>query len=158
MSLPSGPQHFVIAIGSNQRGRHGSPAQEVAAALAAVGGVVRASSVLHTAPLGPSRRRYANAAALVATNESPAALLARLKTIEHAFGRRAGQRWGARVIDLDIILWSGGGWAGEKLIIPHISFRERAFVIGPVAAIVPRWRDPLTQRTMRQLAYRALRG
>ena len=143
---------YAIALGSNVRGRHGPPERTLAAALAAVGGVIAASPVVRSAPLGPSRRRYANAAAMIASDELPLALLARLKGIERDFGRRPGRTWGARVLDLDIVLWSDGAWASPGLTVPHIAFRDRAFVLHPLAAIVPGWRDPVTGRTVRQLA------
>ncbi|MEO5493921.1 MAG: 2-amino-4-hydroxy-6-hydroxymethyldihydropteridine diphosphokinase [Sphingomonas sp.] len=148
---------YVIALGSNRRGRHGGPGDEVRAALAAIGDVVAASGTITTAPLGPSLRRFANAAALIDSDESPPALLARLKAIEAAFGRRRGQRWGERVIDLDIVLWSGGAWSDDRLTIPHPVFRTRAFVLGPLVQIAPDWRDPLTGLTVRQLATRLTR-
>ena len=146
--------HYLIGLGSNRRGRHGAPAAEVRAALALVGGVVAASPIVASAPVGPSLRRYANAAALIASAESPPALLARLKAIETALGRRAGRRWGTRVIDLDILFWSGGCWRSPGLLVPHRRSRERAFVLQPLARIAPGWRDPSTGRTMRQLARR----
>jgi 2-amino-4-hydroxy-6-hydroxymethyldihydropteridine diphosphokinase len=149
---------YVIALGSNRRGRHGAPADEVRAALEAIGGVVMTSPFLTTAPLGPARRRFVNTAALIDSEESPPDLLARLKAIEAGFGRRRGQRWTDRVIDLDIILWSGGVWASEGLTVPHPEFRRRGFVLGPLAAIVPGWRDPLTGFTIRQLAARLRQG
>jgi 2-amino-4-hydroxy-6-hydroxymethyldihydropteridine diphosphokinase len=152
MGATSPATRYVIALGSNRRGRHGSPANEVRAAMAAIGGFVKASPVIATAPLGPSRRRFANAALLIESGESPPELLRRLKGIERAFGRRAGRRWDMRVIDLDIILWSGGAWSSPGLIVPHPQFRHRAFVLRPVLALVPAWRDPLTGRTIRQLA------
>lgn len=149
----STPLHrYVIALGSNRRGRHGSPQREIMAAVEAIGGALAASPVIGTAPLGPSRRRFANAAILIESAETPPQLLARLKGIERAFGRRRGRRWDARVIDLDIVLWSGGAWSGPGLIVPHPQFRTRSFVLGPLLAIIPGWRDPLTGRTIRQLA------
>ncbi|WP_337847947.1 2-amino-4-hydroxy-6-hydroxymethyldihydropteridine diphosphokinase [Sphingomonas sp.] len=152
--MSASTHHYVVALGSNRRGRHGSPRQELAAAVAAIGGVVAISPVIETAPLGPSRRRFANGAILVASTESPAELLARLKRIERDFGRRRGRRWDARVIDLDLILWSGGAWSSPGLTVPHPLFRQRSFVLRPLLAIVPDWRDPLTARTIRQLAAR----
>jgi 2-amino-4-hydroxy-6-hydroxymethyldihydropteridine diphosphokinase len=145
---------YAIALGSNRPGRHGPPARELAAALAALGEVSAVSPILHTPPMGPSIRRFVNAVAILETDESPPELLARLKAIERAFGRRRGIRWGARVIDLDIILWSGGAWSSPGLTIPHPHFRERDFVLKPLAAIAPVWRDPLTGRTVRQLLKR----
>ena len=142
---------YAIALGSNRHGRHGRPPAAVRAALERVGGVVCASPVIATAPLGPSSRRFANAAALVDSDEAPPAFLVRLKAIERAMGRRPGRRWGARPIDLDIVLWSGGRWRGPGLTIPHPAFHTRRFVLAPLARIAPRWRDPVTGRTMRQL-------
>jgi len=143
---------YLIGLGSNRPGRHGGPAAEVRAALLAIGGVVAASRLSASAPLGPSIRRYVNAAALVESDLPPPAMLARLKAIERAFGRRRGRRWGARVIDLDIVLWSAGAWTSPGLTVPHPAFRTRAFVLAPAASLAPDWRDPVTGRTLRQLA------
>jgi 2-amino-4-hydroxy-6-hydroxymethyldihydropteridine diphosphokinase len=148
---------YAIALGSNRRGRHGAPTRELQAALAALGGVVTVSLILQTAPLGPSKRRFANAVALIDTAESPPVLLSRLKAIERGFGRRRGRNWAARVIDLDILLWSNGPWSGPGLTVPHPRLHERRFVLDPLAAVAPDWRDPVTGRTVRQLAYRLTR-
>ena len=144
---------YIVALGSNRRGRHGAPAAELRAACQAIG-AARWSPIVGSAPVGPSTRRFANAAALVETDEAPPALLARLKRVEAAFGRRRGRRWGARVLDLDIVLWSGGRWRERRLTVPHPAFRERVFVLAPMAALVPDWRDPVTGVTVRQLALR----
>ncbi|MES2096112.1 MAG: 2-amino-4-hydroxy-6-hydroxymethyldihydropteridine diphosphokinase [Pseudomonadota bacterium] len=148
---------YVIALGSNRRGRHGSPAAEVRAALAAIGNVVTESEIIQTAPMGAAVRRFANAVAVIESRESPPDLLDRLKAIETVFGRRSGQRWSDRVIDLDIILWSDGPWSSDGLTIPHAAFRTRRFVLDPLNQIVPDWRDPLTGLSVRQLAMRLTR-
>ena len=129
------------------------------AVIAALGFKLEAGSpIIASAPLGASRRRYANAAVVVRSNLGPEALLARLKAIEARFGRRrGGQRWRARVLDLDIVLWEGGCWSSPGVTIPHIAFRSRAFVLTPASAIAPRWRDPITGLTMRQLRARLTR-
>lgn len=145
---------YAIGLGSNRRGRHGGPADEVRAALAAIGDVLAVSPVIVTPPLGPSIRRFANAAALIESTDTPPQLLARLKRIEAAFGRRRGRRWGARVIDLDILLWSGGRWSTRHLVVPHDALAERAFALQPLRRIAPDWRHPPSGRTVRQLAAR----
>jgi 2-amino-4-hydroxy-6-hydroxymethyldihydropteridine diphosphokinase len=145
---------YAIAIGSNRRGRHGAPEREVAAAAAALGGVTARSPILRTAPLGPSRRRFANAVILIDSDERPDALLRRLKAIERRFGRRRGQCWAARVLDLDIVLWSGGCWSSPGLVVPHRLFRTRSFVLAPLAAVAADWRDPVSGRSVRQLLAR----
>lgn len=156
-------QRYLIALGSNRRHhRFGSPERVLAAALAQLARdrikVLRAAPVLRSAAVGPSLRRYANGAALVETRHDPEALLGVLKAIERAFGRRrGGQRWSARVLDLDIVLWSGGAWSSPGLTIPHPLFRTRDFVLGPAAAIAARWRDPLTGLRVGHLAARLQR-
>lgn len=119
------------------------------------------SPILDSPPIGPSRRTYANGAAVVATSLSPPDLLARLHDIEAHFGRRRlGQRWGARVLDLDIVLWSGGIWASDRptLAIPHLAMRHRDFVLTPAALIAPDWRDPVSGLSLRQLQSRLRRA
>ena len=117
-----------------------------------------AASTIETDPIGPSIRRYANSAAVIETALEPSELLGRLKQIVQEFGRRpGGQRWRARVLDLDIVLWSGGAFASEELTIPHPLFRTRPFVVLPAAEIAPDWRDPLTGRNLRQLRSRLTR-
>ncbi|HWH17546.1 MAG TPA: 2-amino-4-hydroxy-6-hydroxymethyldihydropteridine diphosphokinase [Allosphingosinicella sp.] len=150
---------YAIALGSNRRhGRHGAPAETLRAAVAAIeeqGFDVEALSAVRATPaLGPAGRAFANAAALVSASLDPPDLLKQLKATEEWFGRRPGRRWGPRVLDLDIILWSEGAWEGAGLVIPHPSFRTRRFVLEPLAEIAPGWRDPMTGLTVRQLAAR----
>ena len=123
----------------------------VLAAVAALDGVRAVSPVIASAPVGPSTRRFANAAMLVDSDLPPPAMLARLKAIERDFGRRRGRRWGARVIDLDLIGWSGGAWRSPGLTVPHPRWRERRFVLAPLLAIMPGWRDPHTGLSVRRL-------
>lgn len=125
--------------------------------LAALGTVTARSPVIATAPLGPSRRRFANAALLLETELDPPALLAGLQRTEGEFGRRRWRRWGERVLDLDIVLWSDGAFASNALTIPHPAFRERSFVLGPASVIAPRWRDPLAGLSLRQAKARLTR-
>jgi len=159
-----GTSDYLIAMGSNMRHvRHGAPEQVLRAAVSVIGDegieVLALSRVHRTAPLGPSRRMYANAAVVVRSALDPADLLALLQSIEAQFGRRRrGQRWAARVLDLDIVLWSGGAWCHAHLTIPHVAFRERPFVLRPACEIAGRWRDPLTGRTVMQLAWRLSKG
>lgn len=141
---------YAIALGSNRAGRAGPPAAMIAAALERLAPHT-VSRLIRSAPVGPSIRTFVNAVALVDSMLAPPAMLDRLKAIERALGRRRGRRWGARPIDLDIVLWSGGRWQSRRLTIPHSAYRERAFVLAPLAAIAPGWRDPVGGRSPRQL-------
>ena len=114
-----------------------------------LGKVEALSPVIDSAPVGPSQRRYANAALVLKSRLEPLELLASLQWLEVQLGRmRRGQRWRARVIDLDVVLWSGGVVAEPRLAVPHPLFRQRDFVLRPAAAVAPTWRDPLTGLTL----------
>ena len=153
---------YAIGLGSNRRhARHGDPRRVLLAALSELESddiePVDVSPIITSDPIGPSRRRFANAVALVASPLAPPAMLERLQRIEAGFGRRTGQRWSARTLDLDILLWSEGAWSDANLVIPHPAMASRAFVLGPLRAIAPGWRHPLGVRTVRQMAARLIR-
>ncbi|KPP83387.1 2-amino-4-hydroxy-6-hydroxymethyldihydropteridine diphosphokinase [Erythrobacter sp. HL-111] len=152
---------YLVAIGSNRRHHlYGLPRAVVHAAmeeLAALGTVLARSRVVGSAPLGAAQRRFANAASVLASEYDPPALLAALKRMEREFGRRPGRRWGDRVLDLDIVLWSEGRWEDGTLAIPHPRLGERGFVLGPAREIAPGWRDPASGLTIAQLTRRLTR-
>ena len=135
---------YAIAIGSNRRHvRHGPPTGVVAGAIAELDAAFRlfaASPIVINPAIGGAGREFANAVALVETSLEPGPMLAAVKVIERGFGRRAGKRWGARVLDLDLIAWSGGRFASRQLVIPHPRLAVRDFVLGPMTAIAPDWR------------------
>ena len=155
---------YAIAIGSNRpHGRFGRPAGVVEAAIARLDGefgLFDASPIVLNAAHGGAGRDFANAVALVESPLDPPAVLSRLKLLEHEFGRRRGRRWGPRVLDLDIVLWSGGDFRAQGLTIPHAHLADRSFVLQPLAAIAPGWRvGGLSVRHLAQrLARRAPRG
>ena len=150
---------YAVALGSNRRhvryGRPDAVLQAAVAALAGIGIVERVSRVHATPALGPAGRSFANAAAILTTDLTPPQLLAALKRIERRFGRRPGRRWGPRVLDLDIILWSGGLFAHRALAIPHPQMARRAFVLAPLAEIAGDWPVPRIGRAVRHLRVRA---
>lgn len=135
---------YAIALGSNRRHvRHGRPAGVVEAAIAALDasfGLFDSSPIILNKAVGGAGRDFANAVALVESDLAPLTMLAALKQMERDFGRRGGRRWGERVLDLDIVAWSGGRVRARGLTVPHPRLAERNFVAGPLAAIAPRWR------------------
>lgn len=173
---------YAIALGSNRwHGRYGRPSAVIEAAIAALEkekiAIHSRAPIFETSAVGPGGRRYANSAIIIKTDLQPLALLALCKKVEQAFGRRKGQRWGARVLDLDIVLWEKGRWprkiqprlrykpalaAGQppalwpKLHIPHLEISRRDFVLKPLLSIAGNW--PVFQKngffTVKQLYFR----
>ena len=111
------------------------------------------STYLDTEPEGVSgeQPRYLNAALVGEAQLLPQALLKRLLSIEEQLGRTRPY-WGApRIIDLDLILYGDVQLHEPGIQVPHPRFRERRFVLGPLAEIAPELLDPVTGRTVGEL-------
>jgi 2-amino-4-hydroxy-6-hydroxymethyldihydropteridine diphosphokinase len=162
--VPAATSLYAIAIGSNRsHGRYGRPPGVVEAAIARLDqdfGLFDTSPVILNPAHGPAGRDFANAVALVESPLEPPAMLEQLKGIEREFGRRGSKRWGPRVLDLDIVLWSGGRFRSRRLAIPHAELARRSFVLQPLAAVSPGWRiGPLAVRHLAaRLARKSPRG
>lgn len=105
--------------------------------------LVAASRRFRNPPLGPVQPDYVNAVARVETRLSPRELLETLWSIEQAAGRDVrGPRWGARALDLDLLLFGDEVFSVPGLTVPHVGLCERAFVLVPMADLVPDWPLP----------------
>ncbi|MDO5657751.1 MAG: 2-amino-4-hydroxy-6-hydroxymethyldihydropteridine diphosphokinase [Paracoccus sp. (in: a-proteobacteria)] len=159
-----------IATGANLSYSATGPAGSQIAALRALDQradmAVVAVSRFYRSPAFPagSGPDYVNACAAIRSGLGPQDLLAVLHETEAALGRVRAQRWGARVIDLDLIglgamvlpdAATQSHWrelpppaqaetAPGQLILPHPRMQDRAFVLKPLADIAPLWRHPLT--------------
>lgn len=154
------PHLYAIAIGSNRpHGRFGRPSGVVTAAIAELDRTFTlfdASPIILNPASGGAGRDFANAVVLLESDLAPPAMLTALKRQERAFGRRPGRRWGPRVLDLDLLLWSGGEYRDRHLSIPHSALESREFMLRPLAAIAHNWRVRGSLAT-RHLAYRLAR-
>ena len=144
----------LVALGSNL-GKRGATLRSALAHLRRHGRTrLLAASTLHetepeAAGDGPT---FLNGAALLETDLSPRALLDALLVIEHRNGRtRTGTR-GPRTLDLDLILHGAARLEEPGLTLPHPRFRQRAFVLVPAAEVAPNLVDPVTNRTIADLA------
>ncbi|HKZ74315.1 MAG TPA: 2-amino-4-hydroxy-6-hydroxymethyldihydropteridine diphosphokinase [Steroidobacteraceae bacterium] len=89
-------------------------------------------------PFGPvAQPRFVNAAAGLLTQLGPEALLDELRKVETAMGRQRRERWGPRIIDLDMLVLGSERRSGEPLTLPHPGIVERNFVLYPLAEIAP---------------------
>jgi 2-amino-4-hydroxy-6-hydroxymethyldihydropteridine diphosphokinase len=141
-----------LSLGSNVGDRADMLRQAIAALPGAGVEVVRMSSMYETEPMELREQSwFLNMAAECRTDLFPLQLLRRLKKIEGSLGRKRIVRNGPRTIDIDIILFGRAVVSMPALEIPHPRFRERRFVLEPLAELAPDLRDPVTKRTMADL-------
>ena len=134
-----------IAIGSNLD----SPVDQVRRAMDALDELPDSMLVLRSAlyrsgPLGPADQPdFVNAVVAMLTTIGERQLLARLQEIERAFGRkRSAERWGPRVLDLDLLSYSHVVLDEDELVLPHPGIAERNFVLLPWNEIAPQYEVP----------------
>ncbi len=101
--------------------------------------VTQVSSLYFSRPMGPQDQPdYMNAVVALETILSPIELLDQLQSIETEAGRvRKDNRWGARILDLDILLFNEMVINTERLVVPHYGIKLREFVLLPLAEIAP---------------------
>lgn len=147
---------MLLSLGSNQGDREA----HLRVALDALSGLedtdLRAvSHCYETEAWGkPDQPAFVNLAAEIETALGPLELLNAVKDIERALGREPAARWGPRNIDIDIILCEGVVLDTPELSVPHREFRNRAFVLDPLAEIAGETKDPVSGLTISELAKR----
>ncbi len=141
----------AVALGSNLGDRRA----HLAFAVSALGRLLsdmRVSPFIETAPVGVSPQPdYLNGAVVGRCALAPAKLLAAIMRIERERGRARPHPGAARTLDLDIVVMGDLVVRRPDLEVPHPRFRERRFVLQPLAAIAPDLADPVTGRTVGEL-------
>ena len=128
-----------LGLGSNIGDKAGLIAAAVER-IAATPGIrlVARSDDYRTPPWGDTDQDwFLNAAAAIDTELTPHALLEACLAVETGLGRVRERRWGPRLIDIDVLSYSGARIDDERLVLPHRFVRERAFVLVPLAEIAP---------------------
>lgn len=127
----------VIALGSNL----GDRAENISKAVSELTKIIEVthlSTIYETDPVGgPEQPDYLNAVLIGKSELDPADLLTKTLEIESALGRTREVRWGARTLDIDLIIAGDVVSNSEFLILPHPRAHERAFVLEPWLEIEP---------------------
>ncbi len=145
----------AVALGSNLGDRRACLDSAVAH-LQSILSDLRLSRIFETEPVavvGP-QALFLNAATAGEFEGTPRGLLAELLRIEREHGRQRHHPGAARTLDLDLILFGDQRVEEPGLVVPHPRFRERRFVLEPLADVAPDWRDPVTGLTVRELLAR----
>lgn len=155
--MASSSVRVAVALGSNLGDRH----EHMRWACERLGRLltgVRTSSVIETPPFEvpdpDAQGPYLNAALTGVTMLSAEHLLDELQALEAERGRARTHRNAARTLDLDLILFGDAVLDQPALTVPHPRFRERAFVLAPLAEVAGDWIDPVTGLTVTALLQR----
>jgi 2-amino-4-hydroxy-6-hydroxymethyldihydropteridine diphosphokinase len=131
----------VIGLGANLGDRRATLVLATQK-LSGLGETRQRSALYETEPVGPPQPMFLNAAIALRTALEPLALLDGLLELERALGRVRSERWGPRVIDLDILWIDGRSFESPRLKVPHPELRHRAFALRPLLDVAPLARDP----------------
>jgi 2-amino-4-hydroxy-6-hydroxymethyldihydropteridine diphosphokinase len=147
-----GMRRVALALGSNLGAREAHLDAARRALVAGFGEPVALSRIYETEPVGPGAQgRYLNQVVVLETDAGAEAIVARLLRIERALGRVRTQRWGPRTIDIDLLLCGDETHAGALASVPHPRLAERAFVLAPLAEVMPDWRHPALHASVREM-------
>lgn len=144
----------LVALGANLGHRQRQLDAAIAALEARSDTAVRAKSNWYeTAPVGgpAGQEPFLNGAVLLDTELLPTDLLDVLQDIERAAGRRPRERWAARPLDLDLLLYDDLACEAWRLTLPHPRLAVRRFVLEPAAEIAPELVHPVIGWTLRRL-------
>jgi 2-amino-4-hydroxy-6-hydroxymethyldihydropteridine diphosphokinase len=142
----------ILLIGGNLGNRTANLQQAVQSIHQQAGKVVKASALYETAPWGNVQQPdYLNQALQIETGLQPLDLLHTLMNIERNIGRIRQEKWGARVIDIDIIFYNDEVIVLPELKIPHPRMQNRRFVLAPLNEILPDLVHPVLHQNIRTL-------
>ncbi|NJN09181.1 MAG: 2-amino-4-hydroxy-6-hydroxymethyldihydropteridine diphosphokinase [Richelia sp. RM2_1_2] len=142
----------AIAFGSNMGDSRAILSASVKILCQIPGITLKAKSNLYkTKAVGPPQPDYLNGCISVYVDIEPFQLLQILLEIENQFGRERKEHWGARTLDLDLLLYDDLILNTPTLQIPHPRMIQRAFVLVPLAEIAPDWVEPVSKRVIKEL-------
>lgn len=143
---------LYILLGANLGDRLQTFAQARTLLAECVGQIRQQSGIYETAPWGVTDQpMYLNQVLEIETNLSPEAVLVQTQAIEQQLGRVRLEKWGSRLIDIDLLYYGSLIYQTETLALPHPLLHERPFTLVPLVEVAPDFRHPVLQKTNRQL-------
>lgn len=142
MSVPDTrepPFTAIVALGSNIGDKTGNISRALEL-LSEDGDVrlIKRSRNYRTPPWGKTDQDwFVNACVSLATELTPHELLRRCLDVEARMGRQRSEKWGPRIIDLDVLVYDGVEMSDKDLVLPHPHITHRAFVLVPLAEVAP---------------------
>jgi 2-amino-4-hydroxy-6-hydroxymethyldihydropteridine diphosphokinase len=141
-----------LLIGGNEGDRRLQLATARERITMAGGRILLASSLYKTAAWGKTDQAdFLNQALEVSTEQDAPVWLAMLLAIEEKMGRRRLEKYGSRIIDIDILFFNNSIIRDERLTIPHPEIQYRRFALAPLEEIAPFYTHPVLNRTVRDL-------
>lgn len=141
-----------LLLGSNLGHRETYLQQAREQITSTVGILIRQSAIYETAAWGlQDQQSFLNQVLEVQTDLTPSELLWQINSIEAELGRVRETRWGARVIDIDILFYEDLVLQTQRLTIPHPELPNRRFTLVPLAEIAPAFLHPVLQKTITEL-------
>lgn len=138
----------VLLLGANLGNREQTLRQAIGLLAEQVGDVVRQSGLYETAPWGVTDQpAFLNQVLTIQTQLEPEAVLDRTQAIEQALGRVRLEKWGARLIDIDMLYYEQRVLQTERLTLPHPYLHQRRFTLAPLAEVAPDFVHPVLHKT-----------
>ena len=145
-------KNVFLALGSNM----GDPDQNIRKAVTFLNNVMHIdsiSSLYHTIPYGKKEQeRFENLVLFGESSIDPQDLMKEILVFENDMGRTRDEKWGPRIIDIDILFWGNETIDSENLKIPHYDYKKRDFFIVPAAEIAPNFTPPDSHKNLKSMA------
>lgn len=146
------PELLVLLLGTNVGDKPNNLLKAIDGLTKLFGEPMELSSVYETPPWGNlDQDAFLNMALVYSTNIKPTIALESILNLELELGRVRHEKWGPRVIDIDIIFYGNMVFQSDLLEIPHPYMHERKFVLEPLAEIIPSYEHPLLEKSVEQL-------
>lgn len=143
---------IFLLLGSNLGDKLSHLSQSITEIEEKIGTIEKVSSIYETAAWGKTDQpSFYNQVIKISTSLKPFQLLEKILQIEHDIGRKRFEKWGARIIDIDLLYYKNEIFASQELTIPHPQIQYRKFTLIPLCEIAQNFIHPTLKVTQQQL-------